>query len=305
MVKEKTKNTRYKTSIWDKMFVVLNYVFLTIVAFIMIYPVINVIAVSLSNYQEYLKSPAMMWPKKFTVSAYELIIKNDKFWRSYINTIFVTVVHTLLGLATNFLFAWPMARKETKGKGFFMALIIFNMVFNAGMIPNYLNIQMLGLLDTLWVLILPGCFTAFNCVVMMSFLRELPYELIEAAMVDGGSEPYILSKVVLPLSKPVLASVALFLAVGSWNSYFSAQIYIRDSDLWPIALVLKEILASATTDILEGGMDPMALMEAEQQIQEKTIQYATVVVSTLPIMCVYPFLQKHFAKGVMVGSVKG
>ena len=198
-----------------------------------------------------------------------------------------------------------MARKETKGKGFFMALIIFNMVFNAGMIPNYLNIQMLGLLDTLWVLILPGCFTAFNCVVMMSFLRELPYELIEAAMVDGGSEPYILSKVVLPLSKPVLASVALFLAVGSWNSYFSAQIYIRDSDLWPIALVLKEILASATTDILEGGMDPMALMEAEQQIQEKTIQYATVVVSTLPIMCVYPFLQKHFAKGVMVGSVKG
>ena len=305
MVKMKTKRTRYKTSIFDKVFVVFNYVILTLAALLMLYPIINIIAISFSNYEEYLRSPWMIWPKKFTTAAYDLVLKNTKFWRSYLNTIIITVAHTLLGLATNFLFAWPMARKETKGKPIYMALIIFCMVFNAGMIPSYLNIKSLGLLDSLWVLILPGCFTAFNCVVMMSFLRELPYELIEAAMADGASEPYILTKIVLPLSKPVLASVALFLAVGSWNSYFAAQLYIRDSDLWPVALVLKEILASATTDILEGAMDPMALQEAEQEIRSKTIQYASVVISTLPIMCVYPFLQKHFAKGVMVGSVKG
>lgn len=305
MVKIKAKKTRYKSSVWDKLFVVTNYIVLTLIALIMLYPIINVAAVSLSNYQEYLKAPWMIWPRKFTTAAYDLVFKNPTFWRSYANTIFITVTHTLLGLAANFLFAWPMARKETKGKPFFMALIIFNMVFNAGMIPNYLNIKSLGLLDNIWVLILPGCFTAFHCVVMMSFLRELPYELIEAAMADGASEPFILTKVVLPLSKPVLASVALFLAVNTWNSYFSAQMYIRDRDLWPVALVLKEILATATTDVLEGGMDPVALMEAEQEIQSKTIQYATVIISTLPIMCVYPFLQKHFAKGVMVGSVKG
>lgn len=304
MVKTKVKKRRYKTSIWDKLFVGVNYVVLTMVALIMLYPIINVVAVSLSNYQEYLKTPWMVLPRKFTTAAYDLVLKNPTFWRSYWNTIFITAMHTLLGLATNFLFAWPMARKETKGKPFFMALIIFNMVFNAGMIPNYLNIKSLHLLDNIWVLILPGCFTAFNCVVIMSFLRELPYELIEAAMVDGASEPFILTKVVLPLSKPVLASIALFLAVNTWNSYFSAQMYIRDRDLWPVALVLKEILATAS-NVMESTMDPVALMEAEQEIQTKTIQYATVVISTLPIMCVYPFLQKHFAKGVMVGSVKG
>ena len=186
-----------------------------------------------------------------------------------------------------------------------MALIIFTMAFNAGLIPSYLNVQSLGLINNPLVLIIPNCFHAFNCVVMISFLRELPYELVEAAIVDGASEPRILIDVILPLSKPVLASIALFTAVEVWNSFFSAQIYIRDREWWPIALVLKEILATATTDVLEGTMDPVALMEAEQVIQSKTIQYASVLISSLPIMCIYPFLQKYFAKGVMVGSVKG
>ena len=299
------KSTKIKESIPERIFTVCNYILLTLVALAMLYPVINIVAVSLSNYNEYLKTPWMIWPKRFTTAAYELVFENAYFWRSYLNSIIVTVGHTVLSLLVTALFAWPMARKEVKGKPFLMAILIFTMVFSPGMIPNYLNIQELGLLDTLWVLILPGTFSAFNCVIIMSFFRELPYELVEAAMVDGGSEPYIFTKLVLPLSKPVLASVTLFLAVGTWNSYFGAQIYISDRDLWPMALTLKEILMTASTQLLEAESDPMALSDALTEVQSRTIQYASVIIATLPIMCIYPFLQKYFSKGVMVGSVKG
>ena len=305
MVKKKIQHVRYKISMGERIFIVANYIFLTLFALCTLYPILNVIAVSLSNYNEYLKAPGMIWPKGFTLEAYKLVLKNADFWRSYFNTIFIAGVYTLLGLTVNLLYAWSMARKETKGKPFFIGLLIFTMMFSAGMIPNYLNMQSLGLLNSLWVLILPGAFTAFNCVIMMSFLRELPYELVEAAMADGASEPYILTKIIVPLSKPVLASIALFLVVGSWNSYFGAQIYLRDRELWPVSLVLKDILQTSSTAILEGSMDPLALEAAQATIRSKTIQYASVVISTVPIMCVYPFLQKYFAKGVMVGGVKG
>lgn len=296
---------KVKESISERIFSIFNYILLTVIALLMLYPIINIVAVSFSNYEAYLKEPWMIFPKDFTLEAYKLVFRNGYFWRSYMNTIIVTVASTALSLTVTLLFAWPMARKEIKGKPFFMAILIFTMVFNAGMIPNYLNMQDMNLLNTLWVLILPGAFNTFNCVIMMSFLRELPYELVEAAMVDGGSEPYILRKIVVPLSKPVLASVTLFLAVGAWNSYFGAQIYIQNRELWPIALTLKEILMAASTAILEAGADPAALSAIGTEIESKTIQYASVIISTLPIMCVYPFLQKHFAKGVMVGSVKG
>lgn len=302
---EKKHGSKVKESIPERIFSSLNYVILTLAALLMLYPIVNIVAVSFSNYNEYLKTPWMIWPKKFTLEAYKLVFRNSYFWRSYINTIIVTIASTALSLGTTLMFAWAMARREVKGKPLFMSVLIFTMVFSAGMIPNYLNMQDLGLLNSLWVLILPGTFNTFNCVIMMSFLRELPYELVEAAMVDGGSEPYILRKVVIPLSKPVLASVTLFLAVGAWNSYFGAQIYIQDRNLWPIALTLKEILMAASTAILEAESDPAALGAVGTEIESKTIQYASVIISTLPIMCIYPFLQKYFAKGVMVGSVKG
>ena len=306
MVKAGRKQgTKVKESVPERIFSVINYVVLTLVALLMLYPIVNIIAVSFSHYNEYLKAPWMIWPRKFTLEAYRLVFRNSYFWRSYLNTIIVTAASIVLSLVTTLMFAWSMARKEVKGKPFFMVILIFTMVFSAGMIPNYLNMQDLNLLNTLWVLILPGTFNTFNCVIMMSFLRELPYELVEAAMVDGGSEPYILRKIVVPLSKPVLASVTLFLAVGAWNSYFGAQIYIQNRDLWPIALTLKEILMAASTAILEAEADPAALGAVGTEIESKTIQYASVIISTLPIMCIYPFLQKHFAKGVMVGSVKG
>ena len=302
--RRKYHGTKVKESLPERIFCVCNYILLTLIALLMLYPILNVLAVSFSNYNKYLKTPWMIWPRRFTTEAYKLVFRNRFFWRSYGNTIIVTVSATLLSLGVTLLFAWPLVRKELKGKPILMTILIFTMIFHAGMVPGYINMKDLHLLNTLWVLILPGAFNTFNCVIMMSFFRELPYELVEAAMVDGGSEPYILTRLVLPLSKPVLASVTLFLAVGNWNSYFGAQIYIQNRDLWPLALTLKEILVSASTAILEAESDPGALSALGNEIQSKSIQYATVLISTLPIMCIYPFLQKYFAKGV-VGSVKG
>lgn len=275
---------------------------LTLIAALMIYPIVNVLAVSLSSYYETLKTPWMVVPRSLTTEGYQAVMNNKAFWRSYFNSILVTAGTTLIGLTVTALMAWPLARKELKCKGLFMGLVIFTMVFSAGTIPNYLNMRSLGLLDNAWALILPGAFTGFNCVIMISFFRQLPYELIESASIDGASEPYIFARIVLPLSKPVLASIALFLAVGAWNSYFGAQIYIRDRDLWPMAMYLKELLTEATAAMMDAGSDPGAVGSATNP---KTIQYASIIISTVPIMCIYPFLQKYFAKGVMLGSVKG
>lgn len=289
----------------DRAFAAVNYIFVTLVALAMLYPIVNVVAVSMADNRDYLTRPWMILPKAWNFDGYRYIFRNSMFWSSYLNSILVTGVGTILGLALTALTAYPLSRRELKGKPFFMGIIVFTMVFNAGTIPGYLNMQSLGLLNTYWSQIFPYAFTAFNCILMINSFRELPYEMIEAAQIDGASEPYILVRVVLPLSKPVLATIALFLAVGYWNNYFAAQLYCAlDRELWPIAMTLKQIMTEASTAILEAAQDPSAAALAKK-LGSKTVQYAAVVVSTLPIMCVYPFLQKYFAKGVMVGGVKG
>lgn len=307
MVKQSKKQPprKIRETAGDAAFSAINYVFVTIVALAMLYPVINVIAVSMADNRDYLNRPWMIFPKAWNFDGYRYIFRNSMFWRSYLNSIFITGAGTLLGLALTILTAYPLSRRELRCKPLFMGVIVFTMVFNAGTIPGYLNMQELGLLNTYWSQILPYAFSAFNCILMINSFRELPYEMIEAAQIDGASEPYILVRVVLPLSKPVLATIALFLAVGYWNNYFAAQLYCAlDRDLWPIAMTLKQILTEASTAILEAAQDPSAAALAKK-LGSKTVQYAAVVVSTLPIMCVYPFLQKYFAKGVMVGGVKG
>lgn len=307
MVKrEKKKKHKIKTSLFDRILYGFIVVFLILVAAIMIYPFVNVIAVSLSAHTEYIKSPWMIFPKGFTTDAYSIVLKNSSFWRSYFNSVLVLLADTFLSLFVTITFAWSISRKELKCKSLIMYLVIFCMIFSAGLVPNYLNIDELGLNGTRWALFLPGLFSPFNTIIMVNFFRGLPYELVEAAMIDGASEPFILRKIVVPLSKPVISSISLFLAVGSWNSYFNAQIYLPfDETKWPMSLMLKEMLNRAATSLLEAGGDPAAIAAAEETISSKTMQYASVVIATLPLMMIYPFLQKHFAKGVMVGSIKG
>lgn len=296
------KKRRNKEGGSERVFTVWNYIFVTGIALTMIYPLINVLSVSLSDYYEYLKNPGMVLPKGITLEGYKYVLADDLFWKSYLNSIIVVFAGTVHGLVITILTAYPLSRRVLKGKAIFMGLIIFTMVFTAGMIPLYLNIKELKLLNTLWVLIIPGGLSAFNVILMLNSFREIPIDLIEAAEIDGASEPFILSRIVVPLSKAVIASISLFLAVGYWNNYFDAQIYIRDREKWTLALTLKEILLSANTELLNSGGDPAAMAKKSMST---SLQYACIVISTLPIMCVYPFLQKYFAKGVMVGSVKG
>ena len=278
----------------------LNLTFLTLISALMLYPIINVLAVSLTPYAISNREPWIIFPRNITLEGYEVVFRNKAFWRSYANSIYITLMHTFIGLSLTILTAWPISRKELKGKPFFVSVLIFTMVFSAGMIPGYLNIKSMKMLNTHWPLILPGI-TAYNCIIMINFFRNLPYELVESAFIDGASEPYILTRVVLPLSMPVIASISLFLAVGSWNSYFNAQIYLKDRELWPMALYLRDMLTQLSTALEDAANDPGAV----DQINPKVVQYATIIISTLPIMSIYPFLQKHFAKGVMVGSIKG
>lgn len=293
---------RKKLFSMDTVFIIFVYTFLTLTAVVMLYPVINMLAVSLSDYVEYVKNPWMLFPRGFNLQAYSVVFHEPQVYKAYGNTIYITCAGTLISLVITTLTAYPLSRRETKGKAFFMLLLIFPMMFSPGMIPNFLNIRNLGLYNTHWALILPGALSSFHCILMINFFKKIPSSLIEAAMLDGANELFILTNVVIPLSGPVIATITLFKAVGYWNSYFAAQIYLKDRELWPIALLLKEILLEAKTNYLSSGGN---LSEIDvSDVANETLQYAMLMTTMIPIMCVYPLLQKYFAKGVMVGSLK-
>jgi putative aldouronate transport system permease protein len=311
MVREIPKKARHRPSlsgsrlygkILDDLFVILIYVFVTLIAATMLYPFLNILAVSFSDHTEYVKNPWMLIPKGFNLKAYKMVFNNKQIYTSYGNTIYITFMGTIISLIVTVLTAYPLSRRETKGKGVIMTLLIFTMVFNAGMIPNFLNIRNLGLYNTHWALILPGTLSVYHCILMINFFKKVSISLIEAAKIDGASEPFILTRIIIPLSLPVLATITLFKAVGLWNNYFSAQIYLKNRELWPLALLLKEILLESKTALLqaEGNVAEIDLSDVPTTV----LQYATLIVSVVPIMCIYPFLQKYFAKGIMLGSVK-
>ncbi|MGG1518082.1 carbohydrate ABC transporter permease [Paenibacillus oryzisoli] len=280
---------------------VVIYILITLVCALMLYPFLNVISVSLSTYSAYVHNPMMVWPKDFTIGAYKEIMKNGMLWRSYVNTIAVTVCGVGVGILLYILTAYPLSKKVLKGRKTLMLLIIFTMLFNGGLIPNYYLMRSLGLLDTLASLVLPALVTGFNLILMKSFFESLPEEIEEAARIDGASDPYILFRIVVPLSKPIIATLCLFSAVGYWNNFFNAVVYIRSTDNWPLMLYLREVIEGASTMARSANA---AEMGAEMMTSE-TIKYATLVLVMVPILCVYPFLQRYFVKGIMLGSVKG
>ena len=278
------------------------YAVVTLIALTMLYPVLNVVAVSMSSYTSYLQSPWMIFPYDFDFRAFRAVFGSSLIVRSYLNTIIITVAGTLLTLLFTVLTAYPLSRPGLKGKAFFTSVVVFTMMFSGGLVPSFLLVKGLGLYDTLTALILPGALSAFNVILMINFFSTLPESLLEAARVDGASEPYILVRIVLPLSTAILATIALFAAVGYWNSYFNAVIYTRSQSKWPVQLVLREIIMAANTAMLnaDGNMAEMSLAN----IPSVSLRYACLIVVMIPIMCVYPFLQKYFTKGVMLGAVK-
>jgi putative aldouronate transport system permease protein len=292
---------RHYKSVSGTAFDITNYLVLGIFGIASILPFLYVIAGSFASDAELTKRAVFLIPETFTLSAYKFIFSTD----TIIKSIWVSAYVTLVGTAVNLFFtvtmAYPLARRGLMGRNTVLNLIIFSMLFGGGLIPTYLVIRELNMLDSYWALMIPGAINAFNLIIVKNFFQELPPELEEAAKIDGCTELGLLWKIVLPLSKPVLATFTLFYAVGHWNNFFSALLYINDPSKWPLQVMLRQIvlLSQAAAGDL-NSMDPNFVKPPEQ-----SIKMAVIVVGTIPILMVYPFLQKHFAKGVLIGSVKG
>lgn len=260
---------------------------------------LNIIAVSMSSQNGYLRNPMTLIPIDFSFSAYAYVLTKPLILTSYANTIITTLLGTVLSLVLLTAFSYPLSKDAFRGKKVLMNLVIFTMMFHGGIIPNYYLVRSLGMVDTLWALIVPGSFAAFNCILIINYMRSLPPSLVEAARLDGANELQTLWYVILPLCKPILATIGLFCAVGRWNSYFNAVLYIQDRAKWTLQLTLREIVMISNSAVLEGDMDMM------RTLPQQGVKYATIVVAAIPVICIYPFLQKYFIKGIMIGAVKG
>ncbi|HBU85973.1 MAG TPA: carbohydrate ABC transporter permease [Paenibacillus sp.] len=294
-------NSRLYNSPAGRVFDIFNYVMLGILGILTVLPFLYIIGNSFATEAEITERSFFLIPKVFSFSAYEYIFSSSTIFRSIGVSIFVTVAGTLVNLFFTLTMAYPLSRSDFWGRNIMMNMVIFSMLFGGGMIPTYLVIRGLGLLDSYWALMLPGAISAFNLIVVKNFFQQMPPGLEEAARIDGCSDLGVLWRIVLPLSKPVIATFALFYAVGHWNNFFSALLYISDSDKWPLQVMLRQIVLLSQASVGDmANMDPNFVQPPEQ-----SIKMAVIVVGTIPILLVYPFLQKHFAKGVMLGSIKG
>lgn len=291
-----------KESKGDRAFTIFNYIFLAIVAVVVLYPLIFVLSASLSNPEYVISGDLWLWPKEFTVEAYKKVFQNPDIINGFINTLKYTFFGTLLNIVMTICAAYPLSRRNLKGKGFIMAFMVFTMFFSGGLIPTYLLIRDLGMINTFLVMIIPNAVAVWNIIIMRTFFQSIPYELEESAMIDGAGNFRILWSIVLPLSLPVMAVMVLFYAVGHWNSYFQALIYLQDQDKFPLQLILRQIL-------IQGQADDMIQATSEsflaQKLSVEGLKYAVLIVANLPMLMLYPFLQRYFVKGVMIGSLKG
>ncbi|UQZ82696.1 L-arabinose transport system permease protein AraQ [Paenibacillus konkukensis] len=274
-----------------------NAAILLLVAAVMLIPFLYILLISFATEQEVLAKSFLVFPTKFSLEGYRYIFSTTILLRSLAVTIGVTVIGTLVNLLLTVLMAYPLARKDLYGRRPVMLMVIFTMVFNAGIVPTFLIVKALHLTNTYWALIIPGAISAFNMIIIKNFFQQLPDGLEESAKIDGCNDLGILFRIVIPLSLPALATFALFYAVTHWNTFLSAILYINDSKKWPIQVLLRQIVI-----LSEKGLSDMN--EAPPP-PSKIINMAVIVFSTVPILSVYPFLQKHFAKGVLLGSVKG
>lgn len=290
MVQDKTLGNRLIDSI--------NYLLLFVTGILTILPFLYVVAVSFTDPVEVAKGGIILFPQKFSLAAYQYIFSTNTLLRSLGVSIYITLVGTLINLIFTSLMAYPLAKKHLRGRQLILIAVLFTMLFSGGMIPTYFVVKAVGLTNTLWSLMIPSAISAFNLIVLKNFFQNIPDGLEDSAKIDGCNDIGVLLRIVIPLSMPAMATFALFYAVGHWNTFFSAIIYINDNKLWPVQVLLREVVILAQSRIGDTDMD-------EVMIQPLTIRMAVIVFATLPIMLVYPFLQKHFTKGVLLGSVKG
>ncbi|MFC6334370.1 carbohydrate ABC transporter permease [Paenibacillus septentrionalis] len=278
-----------------------NYTLLILISLISLFPFIYVFSVSFTDPKVYVPLQFYVFPKEWSLSAYQYILSTNSFLNAFKNTVFVTAIGTVLSIAFSFTFAYALTKKSMPGQKIMLGAVIFTLVFNAGILPNYLLIKELDLLNSLWALIWSGLTNAWSLIMIKSFLESLPSELEEAARIDGSSDIGVFWRIVVPLSMPAVATFTLFFAVMYWNTYFNALIYVSESSKWTLQVLVKSLVIDSDSN----GVGEAGAGGDEAVLPQETIRMASIVLAMLPILLVYPFLQKHFAKGVMIGSVKG
>ncbi|MCU6709815.1 carbohydrate ABC transporter permease [Paenibacillus sp. J5C_2022] len=284
----------------DRLLGGVNIVLLLFITLGMLFPFYYMVIVSFTSYDEFVTKDLLLFPERWVTDAYTFILSTKTFFRSILVTIFVTVVGTLLSLLLTTMMAYSLTRNIT-GQRVFLFMVLFTFVFGAGIIPTYMVVRETQILDTYWALIIPTAINSFNLIVMRQFFLSIPKDLTEASVIDGANDLQIFGRIIVPLSKPALAAFGLFYAVTNWNTYFNALIYISDPAKWTVQVVLRQIVILDQASSLSDGAQ-MAL--GQNPPPAETIGMAAVLIATIPILIVYPFLQKHFAKGVMLGSVK-
>ncbi|MBP5726307.1 MAG: carbohydrate ABC transporter permease [Clostridia bacterium] len=294
---------RQNATLGSRIFDVLNYLIVTLIAVSTLFPFIYIISASFATEYEITTRPMFIIPQDVTVNAYEFIFSSNKILRGFRNSIFITVCGTAINLFFTITMAYALSKRRLRGRNIFLNMVIVSMFFSGGMIPGYVIVaNVLNLKNTFWAVLLPGAISSYHLMIVKNFFQGIPQELEESAAIDGSTDIGILWKIVLPLSLPVLATFGLFYAVGHWNAYFGAMIYMTNAkEKWPLQVLLRELIILAN-----GSAGDITNMDPEfVQPPEQSVKMAVIVVSTVPIMCVYPFLQKYFVKGVMVGALKG
>lgn len=279
-----------------KAFNLVNVAIMLLIIFVMLAPFLSIVAKSFSHVKYLDQNSVTFYPKGFNLTTYKLVMANKMFWRNYANTVFYTVFGTLICVSMSTLLAYPLSVARLRGKPIITAFILFTMFFNGGMIPNYILVRALGMRNTMWSILIPGAISTYNVLVMRTFFESIPKELEEAAVIDGMGTYGILAKIIIPLSKPILATMVLFYAVGHWNSWFGAFLYLDKVEQFPVIIFLRNIISGST---LSAATDSDAVGQVGANIKA-----VCIVLTSLPILCVYPFLQKYFVKGMMIGSVK-
>ena len=289
----------------NRLFYIINYIFMSFCLIVVLVPLLNLISQSLSSPASVYAGKILLWPVEPTLIGYKSILGNKNISNGFINSVIITFGGTCVSVLLTITAAYPLSRKSLFGRTFFTWLFTFTMLFNAGLIPNYLLVQSLGLIDSLWALMLPGAVSVWNVIIARTFFQTtIPEELYEAAYIDGASDFRVFGQIALPLSGPILAIMVLFYAVGIWNAYFDSLIYLQTQERFPLQLVLRNIMTS--TRLQAGMVDSAAARDRSAELAlVDVMKYAVIVVASLPLLMLYPFVQKYFVKGLMIGAVKG
>ncbi|TLS54361.1 carbohydrate ABC transporter permease [Paenibacillus antri] len=292
-----------RESAGDRLFLLGVYTFLVFVLLAVLLPLLHIVSSSFSSPQAVVSGKVWILPVEFSLEGYKAVFDSKSIWSGFANSVYYTVVGTFVNVLLTVLIAYPLSRRTFYGRNLIMMLLVFTMLFDGGIIPFYLLVKDLGMIDSRWALIVPGALAVFQVIIAKTFFQSsLPEEIWEAASLDGCSDIRFMTSVVLPLSKPILAVMTLMYAVGHWNAYFDALIFLKSQELFPLQIVLRNILILNT-------VDPTMLSNADQMLAQTglkdLLKYSLIVVASLPILMIYPFVQKHFVKGVMIGSLKG